>query len=74
MSAEHLHQLIATYGYWAIGVIVGIESMGLPVPGETILIFAAVYASEHQDLKIWVVISFAAAGAILGDNIGYWIG
>jgi membrane protein DedA with SNARE-associated domain len=73
-SAEHLHQLISTYGYGAVGAIVAMESMGLPVPGETTLILGAVYASTQHDLSIWGVMAFAAAGAILGDNIGYWLG
>jgi membrane protein DedA with SNARE-associated domain len=73
-SSEHLHGLIGTYGYWAVGGIVGVESMGLPSPGETILILGSIYASTHHDLNIWGVIAAAAAGAILGDNVGYWIG
>ena len=73
-SAEHLHQLILTYGYVAVAGMVAVESMGLPVPGETILILSAIYAATHHDLNIWGVITFAAAGAILGDNVGYWLG
>jgi membrane protein DedA with SNARE-associated domain len=73
-SAEHLHQLIATYGYAAVGVVVALESMGLPLPGEAILIIGAVYASTQHDLSIWGVIASAAAGGIVGDNIGYWVG
>jgi hypothetical protein len=73
-SVEHLHQLISTYGYGAVGAIVAMESMGLPAPGEIILIVSAVYASTHHDLNIWGAIAVAAAGAILGDNIGYWLG
>ena len=73
-SAEHLHQLILTYGYVAVAGMVAVESMGLPVPGETILILSAIYAATHHDLNIRGVITFAAAGAILGDNVGYWLG
>jgi hypothetical protein len=67
-SAEHLHQLISTYGYGAVGAIVAMESIGLPAPGEIILIVCAVYANTHHDLNIWGVIAVAAAGAILGDK------
>jgi membrane protein DedA with SNARE-associated domain len=70
----HLHQLIATYGYWAVAGIVALESMGIPLPGETMLILAALYAAMHSDLSIVGVIASAAAGAIVGDNVGYWIG
>ena len=50
------------------------ESMGLPLPGEAILIAAAIYAGKTGGLNIVEVIAAAAAGAIVGDNIGYWIG
>jgi hypothetical protein len=62
------------YGYWGVALIIALESMGVPVPGETALVAAALYAGKTQVLNIWVLIAFASAGAILGDNIGYWIG
>jgi membrane protein DedA with SNARE-associated domain len=73
-SPENLQYLIATYGYWAVGGIVGLESLGLPLPGETALVLAALYAGSHHDLSIWGIIISAATGAILGDNVGYWLG
>jgi membrane protein DedA with SNARE-associated domain len=73
-SHAELTHLLSTYGYWAIGGIIGLESMGIPLPGETILITAAIYAGATGDLNIAFVIASAAAGAIVGDNIGYWIG
>jgi len=72
-SADYVTHLIATYGYIAIAVIIGLESMGLPLPGESALVVAALYASRH-DHNIAGVVGAAAAGAIVGDNIGYWIG
>jgi membrane protein DedA with SNARE-associated domain len=72
-SAEHLHELIATYGYWAVGVIVALESAGIPLPGETTLVISALFGTQHG-LNIWGVIGAAAAGAIVGDNVGYWLG
>jgi membrane protein DedA with SNARE-associated domain len=48
--------------------------MGLPIPGETILVVAAVYAATHPDLNIWLIVTAASAGAIVGDNLGYWLG
>jgi membrane protein DedA with SNARE-associated domain len=62
------------YGYWGVALAVGLESMGVPIPGETALIAAALYAGKTEALNIWILIAFASAGAILGDNIGYWIG
>jgi membrane protein DedA with SNARE-associated domain len=66
--------LMGTYGYWAVLLVVTAESMGLPVPGETMLLTAAIYASISGHLAIGMVIVAAAAGAILGDNLGYLIG
>src|SRR5437870_781930 len=48
--------------------------MGIPLPGETILVLAAVYAAADPTLNIWIVIGAAAVGSIIGDNAGYWIG
>ena len=69
-----MQHLLATYGYWALFVIVTLESMGLPLPGESALLAAALYAGETHRFSLAAVILAAAAGAILGDNLGYWIG
>jgi len=61
------------YFYFAVGLAIGIESMGIPMPGETALFIAAI-ASKNGELQIGWVIAAAATGAIIGDNIGYWIG
>ena len=66
--------LLHDYGYLGVGLAVGLENMGLPFPGETTLVAAALLASKTQSLNIWVVIACASAGAIIGDNLGYWIG
>jgi membrane protein DedA with SNARE-associated domain len=58
---------------YLLPAIIGLESMGVPSPGETALVAAAVLASQGQ-LRIWLVIVIAAASAILGDNIGYLLG
>ena len=60
-------------GYLAVAVFVGVEASGVPVPGETALIAAAVLASQGE-LSIELVIAIAAAAAIVGDNIGYGLG
>jgi membrane protein DedA with SNARE-associated domain len=67
-------QLISSYGYWAVGVVVALESMGIPLPGETILVAAATYAGATHDLDIALVIVAAAIGAIVGDSCGFFIG
>src|SRR5262245_39464482 len=48
--------------------------MGLPLPGETILVLAAIYAATEPSFNVGVVIAVAALGAIVGDNAGYWLG
>jgi len=60
-------------GYVGVGLFVGVESLGVPVPGETALLIAAVLASRGK-LDIVTVIVVAAAAAIVGDNLGYLIG
>jgi len=72
-SSGHIAHLIATYGFLAIGVVIGLESMGLPLPGESVLVLASLYAAHHGQ-SIATVVAAAAVGAMLGDNVGYWIG
>ena len=60
-------------GYPVLGVFVGIEALGIPVPGETAVIFAGLAAATGR-LSIVLVIVVASAGAIIGDNIGFMIG
>jgi membrane protein DedA with SNARE-associated domain len=73
-SVHHLIELLHAYGNVVLGVVVGLESVGLPVPGETLLIAAAVYAATTHQLNIAFVILSAAAGAIVGQMAGYAIG
>jgi membrane protein DedA with SNARE-associated domain len=69
-----LDGILSSYGYLAVLLFVGIESLGIPFPGETMLITAAVYAGATHHLAIAGVIAAAAGGAVLGDNIGFLIG
>ena len=68
-----VNHYLASYGLWALFFLVAAESSGIPVPGETALIAAAVLASQGV-MVLWEVLVVAAAAAIIGDNIGYWIG
>jgi len=61
------------YGYLAVGGFITLEDFGVPLPGETILIAAAVYAGAGQ-LNIALVVVIAVIAAVVGDNIGYLIG
>ncbi len=68
-----LAPVLDRYGYLAVGGFVLLEDFGIPVPGETILIAAAVYAGTGK-LNILLVVLIAMLAAVIGDNIGYAIG
>jgi membrane protein DedA with SNARE-associated domain len=70
----NIGHLIDTYGYMAVFLLVGAESLGIPVPGETALIVAGTYAGHTHRLNPWIIFLVASAAAIIGDNIGFWIG
>src|SRR5262249_39574362 len=71
---HEIAHLLAAYGYLFVGLMVGIEGMGIPLPGEATLIAAAIVAGTTHELNIELVIGAAAAGAVAGDNAGFWIG
>jgi membrane protein DedA with SNARE-associated domain len=62
----------SSLGY-LLPAIIGLESMGVPSPGETALVLAAILASQGK-LQIWLVIVIGIASAIMGDNIGFFLG
>ena len=70
----NISHLIDTYGYSAVFVLVALESLGVPLPGETALIIAGTYAGHTHRLNPWLIFLVASAAAIIGDNIGFWIG
>ena len=65
--------LLDKYSYLAVGAVIGVESFGVPAPGQTIMVAAAIYAGAGR-LNVFVVGIIAFVAAVLGDNIGYWIG
>jgi membrane protein DedA with SNARE-associated domain len=69
-----LQHLIHAYGLLAVAAVVGLECVGFPLPGETALLAAAVYAGTKHDLNIVSVILTAALAAIIGRMLGYLIG
>ncbi|HUI14976.1 MAG TPA: DedA family protein [Xanthobacteraceae bacterium] len=66
--------LIHSYGLLTVATIVGLECVGVPLPGETALLAAAIYAGTKHDLNIIAVILTAAGAAIAGRMIGYGLG
>ena len=74
ISFQTLQNALQVFGYPAIALFIMIECVGVPIPGETMLLLASFYAASDPKLQISLVILCAACGAILGDNIGYYIG
>jgi membrane protein DedA with SNARE-associated domain len=72
--SDVLISLIPIYGPWIIFGIVAIESAGVPLPGETILVASALLSAATGEINIIAVVLAAAAGAIVGDGVGYMIG
>jgi len=74
LATSNLLYFLNTYGYLAVLLFIAIESTGIPFPGETMLLVASIYAGTTHRLSIPLVIVAAASGAILGDNLGFWVG
>lgn len=70
---NHLLTQFIAWGYPAVSLVVALESLGAPLPGETVMIgLGAAAGAAHQSLVgIFIAVW---AGAVIGDNIGYWIG
>jgi membrane protein DedA with SNARE-associated domain len=74
LSPTTIQNLIQVYGLWVLFPVVMLEGMGIPVPGETALLATAVYAGSTDKISIVPVVLIAATAAMVGDNIGYFIG
>jgi membrane protein DedA with SNARE-associated domain len=74
LSEASVEHVLGTYGPWAVFVIVTLESAGLPLPAESLLVAAAAFAATTHGMSLPEVMVAASAGAIVGDNLGYWIG
>ena len=68
-----LQGLLGRWGYAVIFAAMLLENAGVPLPGETITLLGG-YAAGSGQLNLWGVMAAAAGGAVLGDNIGYWVG
>ncbi|TCK25678.1 DedA family protein [Pseudonocardia endophytica] len=76
MTVDHLLQTIPPLVvYLLTGVVIGLESLGIPLPGEIVLVSAALLSSRHElDVSPTGVAVAASIGAVVGDSIGYAIG
>jgi len=74
LSSAWVQDLIQVYGLWALFIVIMLESVGIPMPGETGLLTAAIYAGSTHQISITSVVVVAVAAAIIGDNIGYLLG
>jgi membrane protein DedA with SNARE-associated domain len=74
MFAAYVAPFVREHGYWAVFLIVMLESAGLPLPGETALVLAAIFAGVTGELDILWIVGLAALAAIVGDNLGFWAG
>jgi membrane protein DedA with SNARE-associated domain len=58
-----------------VGLIILLEAVGIPLPAESLLVMAAIFSGRHPEvINIYALVSFACFGAIVGDNIGYFVG
>ena len=71
--AANLEPFVRHYGVFAVSLVLAFESLGVPLPGETLLIFASVL-THRGEMSLPALLIFAWAGSVLGDNIGYLIG
>lgn len=71
---ETITYLVHSYGYFGVAIVIGLESMGVPLPGEAILISASIYAGSTHKLNILGIVLAAIVGAVAGDNIGWMLG
>ena len=71
---EVLRSHFTAHGYWTLAVTLLLENAGIPLPGETVLLFASFLAYQHHELSLGLIIVVGTAACTLGDNIGYWIG
>src|SRR3954465_1272634 len=65
--------ILDRWGYLAVAAVIGVESFGVPAPGQTIMVAAAIYAGAGR-LNVFAVAAIACVASVLGDNVGYWIG
>ncbi|MDT7950156.1 MAG: DedA family protein [Acetobacteraceae bacterium] len=71
---EWLDTFVQHHGTWFVAVVIFVESMGMPVPGESMLIALSIYAATKGGIDIYAALGWAVVGAVMGDNAGYLLG
>jgi membrane protein DedA with SNARE-associated domain len=71
---DGLRSAVVHHGYWAVAITLLLENMGIPLPGETILLLASFMAYSEHDLKLSWIVVFATLACTAGDNLGYAVG
>jgi len=71
---DTVREVLSSWGYWALLLGIFGESVGFPLPGETLLMFASFLSHKESGLRIQYVIPIGIVAAVMGDNLGYWIG
>jgi membrane protein DedA with SNARE-associated domain len=71
---EWLDSVPAVAVYAVVALVIGVESLGIPLPGEIVLVSAALLSSQHSGINPVVLGACASLGAVIGDSIGYAIG
>ncbi|MFM8647978.1 MAG: DedA family protein [Methylocystis sp.] len=66
--------ILSSLGYLSVFLLITLENLGLPLPGETVLVGAAIYAGQTHQLDIILIVFSAATGGALGGIIGFWLG
>ena len=69
-----VREAMARHGYWVVGLTLLLENAGLPVPGESVLLFASFLAYSRHELQMPWIVLVAIAAATFGDNLGFFIG
>jgi membrane protein DedA with SNARE-associated domain len=72
--ANSVQNALVHWGYLALVVGLIGEDAGLPLPGETVLMFASFLAAKSGQLSFWIIVPVGIASAIVGDNCGFWVG
>jgi membrane protein DedA with SNARE-associated domain len=69
-----IHALVREYGLWGVFIVLTLECMGVPLPGEALLISAAIYAGSMHEMSVGALMAVGSAGATAGGMLGYLIG